>query len=194
MNAIIRPSEIVPEAVPLTVRALRVLDEQGYFNDLNKYELIEGHLIMMPPPSGNHRLSERKTNKALMKGLIAAALDHMFTVQTGGAFQVGETTLLGPDLVVLRESNLPDDPTSEDVVIMIEVSWSSHMHDLTTKAHLYAQANILDYWVIDVPAQAVVVHRLPLDGAYQSVQTYQVQDVIASVKEPSLMIAVADLF
>jgi hypothetical protein len=33
MNAVMRPLEIVPEVVPMTVDALRLLDEQGFFDN-----------------------------------------------------------------------------------------------------------------------------------------------------------------
>jgi Uma2 family endonuclease len=195
MNAIIRPSEIIPEVVPLTVEALRVLDDQGFFdNDPNRYELIDGFLIMTPPPGSNHRFTERRAAKALFRALIAKALDEDLSVQTGGAFQIGDKTLLGPDLVVIQESNAPTDPAPSDVIIMVQIAWSSRERDLKAKADLYAGAGIEDYWVLDVPAKTVIVHRDPEGGIYQSVQTFAAPASISALREPRLSIAVADLF
>ena len=73
MIATIRPAEIVPEVVPMTVAALRLLDEQNFFvNDNNRHELIEGVLVMVPPPSTSHQFSESRVLKALMKSLMSA--------------------------------------------------------------------------------------------------------------------------
>jgi Uma2 family endonuclease len=195
MNAVIRPTEVIPQVVPMTVEALRLLDDQGFFeNDHNKHELIDGILIMTPPPGGNHRLAERRAAKALFRALIAKALDEDLSVQTGGAFQIGNKTLLGPDLVVLKESNAPTNPDANDVIVMVEIAWSSRERDLKTKAELYAGAGIEDYWVLDVPAKTVIVHREPDGGIYQSVQTFAAPAAITALREPRLSIAVADLF
>jgi Uma2 family endonuclease len=195
MNAVIRPLEIVPEVVPMTVDALRLLDEQGFFdNDPNRYELIDGTLIMTPPPGGNHSLTERRAAKAFYKVLMAQALDETLSVQTGGAFQIGDKTLLGPDLFVLKESHAPTMPLASDIIVMIEIAWSSRERDMKTKAELYAGAGIDDYWVLDVPAKTVIIHRDPEGGIYQSVAAYDVTASIAPRKEPRLLVAVADLF
>lgn len=195
MNAIIRPSEVVPEIVPMSVEALRLLDEQGFFdNDHNKYELINGVLVMTPPAGGNHSLTERRTAKAFYKVLIAQALEESLSVQTGGAFQIGDKTLLGPDLFILKENNAPTTPQASDIVIMVEIAWSSRERDLKTKAELYAGAGIEDYWVLDVPAKSVIVHRGPDAGIYLSVQTFAAPDTVSALREPRLKISVADLF
>jgi Uma2 family endonuclease len=195
MNAIIRPSEIIPEVVPLTVDALRMLEDQGFFdNDHNRHELIDGILVMTPPAGGNHRLTERRANLAFVKALISAQLETTLAVQTGGAFQIGKTTLLGPDLVVLTESNAPTNPEASDIIVMAEVAWSSRERDLKTKANLYAGAGVEDYWVLDVPAKTVIVHREPEAGIYQSVQTFAAPATITALREPKLSVAVADLF
>jgi Uma2 family endonuclease len=104
MNAIIRPDEIEPVVVPMTVEALRLLDDQGFFaNDNCKHELIDGVLVMVPPPGTNHQSSELHTLKALMRAIFESGLDTSLAVQTGGGFKIGEHTQLGPDLMVVRE-------------------------------------------------------------------------------------------
>ena len=195
MNALARPTEIAAQVVPMTVEALRLLDEQGFFdNDYNKHELIDGTLVMTPPPGGNHRFTERRSNLALVKALLVANLEKAFAVQTGGAFQIGDKTLLGPDLIVLKETNAPTNPEASDVIVMVEIAWSSRERDLKIKAELYAGAGIQDYWVLDVPAKTVIVHRNPQEGIYQSVQAYCAPESISSLREPSLQLIVDDLF
>jgi Uma2 family endonuclease len=154
----------------------------------------DGTLIMTPPPGGNHSLTERRAAKAFYKVLIAQALDETLSVQTGGAFQIGDKTLLGPDLIILKESHAPSIPEAADVIVMVEIAWSSRERDLKIKAELYAGAGIEDYWVLDVPAKTVIVHREPEGGIYQSVQAFREPAIIASLREPSLQLAVADLF
>lgn len=62
-------------------------------------------------------------------------------------------------------------PTSASLII--EVSRSSRKRDLTIKARIYAQANVADYWVVDLAKRQVVVHRGPADGRYLSVTRHR---------------------
>lgn len=195
MNAIIRPSEIIPQVVPMTVEALRVLDDQGFFdNDPNKYELIDGTLVMTPPPGTSHSFVESRLTMATMKALILANLDGLLAIQNSGAFRIGSKTLLGPDFILVTKPSEPREHAAADVLIMFEIAWSSRERDLKTKAELYAGAGIEDYWVLDVPAKTVIVHRDPQEGIYQSVQAFRKPDTITSLCEPRLHLAVADLF
>jgi Uma2 family endonuclease len=195
MNSIIRPEESVPEVVPMTVEALRLLDEQGFFaNDNCKHELIDGVLIMVPPPGTGHQRTEARANKALARALMTAGLMDELLVQTGGGIAFGENTLLGPDLIVVREPNGPKDWTADDVIIMIEIAWSSLTKDLGDKARRYAGAGIADYWVLDVADKALIVHRDPSPTHYGSVTTLRAPALASSLLEPKLSIAVSDLF
>lgn len=55
MNAQLRPIDTVPQVVPMTVTALRLLDDNGFFEgDFNKHELIDGVLVRTPPPGTGH--------------------------------------------------------------------------------------------------------------------------------------------
>jgi hypothetical protein len=55
MNIVARPEDQTPQVVPLSVAALRVLHDQGFFaNDNNRHELIDGVLIMVPPLEARH--------------------------------------------------------------------------------------------------------------------------------------------
>jgi Uma2 family endonuclease len=195
MNAIIRPVDITPEVVPMTVEALRLLDDQGFFaNDNNRHELIDGVLVMVPPPGTGHQRSEGRANKALVKALLDAGLFDKMYVQTGGGIAIGDKTLLGPDLMVVREPNEPKEWTADDVIIMIEIAWSSIAYDLGDKAKRYAAAGIVEYWVLDVADKALIVHRDPSTTHYGSVATFRAPSKVKSLLEPSLEIAVADLF
>lgn len=195
MNALIRPTEIIPEVVPMTVEALRLLDDQGFFaNDNHRHELIDGVLIMVPPPGTGHQFSEGRATKALLKSLMAAGLFDELRVQTGGGIAIGKNTLLGPDLMVVREPNEPKEWTAEDVIIMIEIAWSSLANDLGDKARRYAGAGIAEYWVLDVADKALIVHRDPSPTHYGSIATLREPATITSLLEPQLKLAIVDLF
>ncbi len=195
MIATIRPAEIVPEVVPMTVAALRLLDEQNFFvNDNNRHELIEGVLVMVPPPSTSHQFSESRVLKALMKSLMSAGLMDQYRVQTGGGFIIDQHTHLGPDVMVTRELDQARDWLASDIVIMIEIAGSSLTGDLGEKARLYARAGIAEYWVLDVADKALIIHRAPSPNHFGEVKTLRGPDQVTALLEPKLVIAVGDLF
>jgi Uma2 family endonuclease len=195
MNAIIRPEETLPEVVPTTVEALRLLDDQGFFaNDNHRHELIDGVLILVPPPGPSHQLSERPTNLALIEAILTVGLKGLLSVQTGSGIAIGEHTLLGPDFIVVREPDQPKEWTADDVIIMIEIARSSLANDLGNKARRYAGAGIVEYWVLDVADKALIVHRDPSPTHYGSVATLRAPAVISALLEPTLSVAVGDMF
>jgi len=57
-------------------------------------------------------------------------------------------------------------PQPADIRLLVEISDSSLAFDLKVRARLYARAGIVEYWVFDVPARRLVVHRNPLNGSY----------------------------
>ena len=54
-----------------------------------------------------------------------------------------------------------DNPKPEDLALVIEVSDSTLRFDLSTKADLCAQAQIPEYWVVDVTGRRIVVPSRP---------------------------------
>jgi Uma2 family endonuclease len=195
MNAQLRPIDVSPQVVPMTVVALRLLDENGFFDgDCNKHELIDGVLVMTPPPGTTHYYVEGRASRALSRALMAIGLFETFFAQSGGAFRVGELTLLGPDLMIVPVPLEPTEVTAETIITLVEVSWSTRTNDLGPKAKIYAAAGIADYWVLDAVAKAVIVHRDPVEGIYTSVKTHKAPDMVTCLKLPQLSVAVSDLF
>jgi Uma2 family endonuclease len=102
-----------------------------------------------------------------------------------------------PDLVVLakpsrefREAN----PRPVDLRLVVEISDSTLGFDLTTKAELYARAGIVEYWVVDVAARRLIVHRDPREGLYGSVTVYNEQEFVSPLASRQREFWVASAF
>jgi Uma2 family endonuclease len=63
-------------------------------------------------------------------------------------------------------------PYPENIFWVMESSNTSLKKDLEVKDKVYAAAGIQEYWVVNLPAKKLVVFRDPIDGDYQSKQTY----------------------
>jgi Uma2 family endonuclease len=102
-----------------------------------------------------------------------------------------------PDLVVLarpsqefRDAN----PRPGDLRLVVEISDTTLGFDLTTKAELYARAGIIEYWVVDVAARRLIVHRDPSQGLYNSVTAYSAEETVTPLASPGSDFRVADAF
>jgi Uma2 family endonuclease len=102
-----------------------------------------------------------------------------------------------PDLVVLtkptrefRDAN----PRPGDLRLVVEISDTTLGFDLTTKAELYARAGIIEYWVVDVAARRLIVHRDPREGLYRSVTAYGEQESVSPLALPDFEFRVLDAF
>jgi Uma2 family endonuclease len=102
-----------------------------------------------------------------------------------------------PDLIVLakpsrefRDAN----PGPVDLRLVVEISGSTLGFDLTTKAELYARAGVVEYWVVDVAAQRLIVHRDPREGLYASITAYSEEETVTPLASSGREFRVADAF
>ena len=74
-----------------------------------------------------------------------------------------------PDLTLVAP--LPRCALPTTAHLCVEVAQTSQARD-HEKARDYADADVPEYWIVDLPARAVIVHRRPLAGAYQEISTF----------------------
>jgi Uma2 family endonuclease len=77
-----------------------------------------------------------------------------------------------------------------DLYLLIEISDSTLAYDLRRKANLYRQYGVREYWVVDVNAGAVHVHRL--DGEWPAAPV-PLTTAVAPSLIPGLSVTIADL-
>jgi Uma2 family endonuclease len=100
-----------------------------------------------------------------------------------------------PDLAwVARRDYSRGRPPAEDVLLVVEVADSSLAFDAGEKADLYAAAGIADYWVVNVAARSIEVHRQPDAGRYQYVTVFSGQDELRPLHMPQVSLHPASLW
>lgn len=101
-----------------------------------------------------------------------------------------------PDLIVLNRPSREflHNPQPGDLRLVVEVSDSSVGFDLTAKAGLYARAGIVEYWVLDIQARRLVVHRDPQAGLYRSLTVYSERESVSTLASPDAEFRVGDAF
>src|SRR5437660_12463199 len=96
--AVTRAADDLPRRA-FTVDDITRMMEAGIFNEDERFELIEGDLVMMSP---KHIAHERIKN-ALTTALVRAAPDHTF-VSVEGTVQLAHDILVERDLAVVSKS------------------------------------------------------------------------------------------
>jgi Uma2 family endonuclease len=76
-----------------------------------------------------------------------------------------------PDLILTAKGvrEYETNPSPGEVRLLVVVSDSTVSYDLCKKAPIYACAEIIEYWVVDLPGKLVHVHREPEHGRYASI-------------------------
>lgn len=116
-------------------------------DDGHRYEIVDGSLLMSPPPSIGHQLLAGR-----VRDLLAPALPPDLVALEGVGIRMPRSVLI-PDVTVgridvaLTAATLYD---AVDVALVVEVvSDSSVTTDRVTKPALYAAAGIASYWRIE---------------------------------------------
>jgi Uma2 family endonuclease len=178
----------------LTIAEYDRMISAGAFDprEQNRLELIYGELREMTPIGSEHEVIVDYLAEwsilSLPRGKVRVRVQNSIGIPILDSAPE-------PDLAwVVRRDYRRGRPTGEDVLLVIEVSESTLRFDLGTKAELYAAADISDYWVVDIAARAIVVHRDPAAGRYRDVRTYRESDDLRPLQVPEISLCPASLW
>lgn len=171
-----------------------VLEASGLWEQQH-LELIEGELISKMGKKRPH------TNAmVIMHAWLLRVFGEQFVNQEASMDVAPGDNAINepePDLIVLARPSREirsGNPQPSDIRLLVEVSDTTVKFDLTVKARLYARAGIAEYWVVDVPARRIVVHRDPQDGQYRSVVAYSENESVRPIASPEHEFPVGSAF
>ena len=163
--------------------------------DLERLELIGGDLIAKMGKNRPH-VNASATLAAWLYGIFGFDFVLQEAPINIAPFD-NPTNEPEPDLCVMckpyREFRT-ENPGPADLHLLIEISDSTLDFDLRKKAQLYARAGVIEYWVVDVNRQRLIVHRDPSVGAYQSITEYSGSEQVAPLAAPQSSLIVASIF
>jgi Uma2 family endonuclease len=84
-------------------------------------------------------------------------------------------------------------PYPEDVFWLVEYSDTTLAKDLNAKQRIYAQAGILEYWVVNLQASELIVFRDAGNDAYQTETKFN-SGSISPLSFPDIEVEVRRLF
>jgi len=171
-----------------------VLEASGLWEQQH-LELIEGELISKMGKKRPH------TNAmVIMHAWLLRVFGEQFVNQEASMDVAPGDNAINepePDLIVLARPSREirsGNPQPSDIRLLVEVSDTTVKFDLTVKARLYARAGIAEYWVVDIPARRIVVHRDPQDGQYRSVVAYSENESVRPMASPEHEFPVGSAF
>lgn len=189
-----RPAPQEPPRKRWTREECAVLESVGVF-DQHQVELVEGELISKMGKKRLHVGSAGRMYAWLLQILGVDFVNSEAPIDVAAADQ--STNEPVPDIIVLKRGFPPFGPATpgpHDLELVVEVADTSLAFDLSVKAALYARAEIAEYWVLDIQARRLVVHRDPQSGAYASVVAYSESESVAPLAAPEAPFKVADAF
>ncbi len=172
---------------PISVDIYHRMIDGGLLAEGDRIELLEGVIVAMSPHSSEHA----RVVSALQK--IFRALGDEWAVRCQLPLTLARSEP-EPDLAVCPqplEDAAARHPTTASLVA--EVARSSLELD-RAKASIYAEAGVIEYWLIDVLAQRVEIFRDPDGARYRTAAVADLGETIAPVAVPTLVVEVARLF
>lgn len=167
------------------------LIDMGFFDEDDHVEFLEGHIVAMSPQGPPHaRIA------ALIGKVITRATRDPISVRMHSPLTLARSEP-EPDVAVIDETRHggPRHPTS--ALLVVEISGRDSLRkDRSVKAALYAEAGIEEYWIVDLEAEVVRVHR-DVDAVAAEYRTQLVlgkEGVLRPTGLPEVELAVAALF
>ena len=165
-----------------TVHDYHRMGEAGILHEDDRVELIEGEIVEMAAIGTRHFTCVNQLNRLLVRGVGDAAI-----VSVQNPVRLDEHTEPQPDLTVLRVRDYRESlPTSEDVLLLIELSDTTLAYDRNVKLPLYARAGIQEVWIVDLLGGIIERHANPSGDGYRDVKRARREETIEATALPEL--------
>ncbi len=163
--------------------------------DDERYELLNGNLMMVPAPNRKHQWVLGRLHVELDRFTREHGLGEVYVAP----FDVvlSDTDVVQPDLLFIsraREHTLTDANVRGAPDLVIEIlSPSTADRDLGYKRDLYGRHGVLEYWIVDPIGDTVAVHR-QRDGRLELAETFGRRDPLRTELLAGLQLQLDDIF
>ncbi|MEJ7627960.1 MAG: Uma2 family endonuclease [Nocardioidaceae bacterium] len=174
----------LPRSRPFTRADLDTMPDDGH-----RYELIDGLLVVTPGPTRRHQ----RVVVELAVLLRLHCPDGMSVFVAPFDVALADDTVMQPDLLVARRSDLTERDLPAPPVLAVEVlSPSTRRIDLTLKRSRFETAGCPSYWVVDPDVPSVTAWELQV-GRYVEVAAVAASQEFAATRPYAVTIRPIDL-
>ncbi|SFI66919.1 Uma2 family endonuclease [Planctomicrobium piriforme] len=173
----------------LTVEQYRAMIDAGILPDGESVELLEGLLVRKDcrDQCGDiHAVGPRHTSirKRLLKVLVEALSSHGCHFQSQLPITIPGHNEPQPDLAVMHaceDEYLGRNPVPSELLLVIEVAHNSLELDRLHKQRIYAEAEVPEYWIVNLHDDLVEVYRSPnaSQGIYLDCLEFRLDEVVS---------------
>ena len=155
------PAPWLPSGRPFTADDLTAQPDDG-----NRYELIDGALLVTPSPAMRHQRGVSRLNVVLSQSCPAGS--EVFVAPFD--VRLADDTVIQPDVIVARRSDLTEADLPAAPLLAVEVlSPSTRGIDLLLKRDRLERADCPSYWVLDPLVGRLIAWELDETGRYVEV-------------------------
>jgi Uma2 family endonuclease len=158
--------------VATSIRSAKTYED--YLNtpdDGQRYELIDGVIVVSPSPNKLHQRASRILTEILSRAATKFNVGEVFSAPMD--VRLARNIVIQPDIVFVRFGSPADDPREERIAgspdLLVEIlSASNRGNDLVRKRELYARYGVPEYWIVD-PINRTIETLSLNDGEYQAI-------------------------
>jgi Uma2 family endonuclease len=166
--------------------------ESGILTEDDRVELIRGEIIDMSPIGTKHAACVRRLSNKL-----GQRLGNRIILSVQNPVVLDNNSEPQPDVALLKPRDdfyATAHPQPQDIFLLIEVSDSTVVYDREEKIPLYAEANIIEIWLVDINEQVVEVYQQPTAAGYQLMQKFASGQSLSIKAFPNVNITVNEIF
>jgi len=177
-----------------TVEDVARMIDVGIIGEDEKFELVEGEVVMMAAKGLAHELI-----KSALTVAVARALPDDLTMGVETTLRLTDTVMLEPDIAVFPKELFRKSPgrfaqlEPDEALLVIEVAASSLAYDMGLKARLYARHRGREFWVVDANERSAWVHTGASGDGWSSVIKRGPDDVLTTLALPGFSIRLRDI-
>lgn len=190
-TAPVKAPQATRESRKFTVDEYFRMVKAGILQEDERVELIEGDILVMPPMDYPHSSGIMRHIRIFRQFPV-----EQFALLIQAPLPLGSSSAPEPDLALLRyrEDDYSDGfPSPDDVLLVIEVAYSSLAYDRDVKAHIYGRANIPETWVLNLPGDCIERFTEPEPEGYAQHTVLRRGGKVTPVALPDMELAVEDL-
>ncbi|MBN2092975.1 Uma2 family endonuclease [candidate division KSB1 bacterium] len=163
----------------------KLLTYQDYINlpeDGNRYEVINGELIMVAAPNTGHQFVSGNIYFELYRFIQKRKIGKILNAPVD--VLLSESNVVQPDILFISKENLDiikdkNIAGSPDLIIEIILP-SSAYYDLLGKKELYATHGVKEYWIVD-PKKKLIEVYLNNNGKFELDQRVEQTGIVRSI-------------
>lgn len=174
-----------------TVEEYHQMIEAGVLTEDDRVELLEGEIVKMTALGSPHAGCVNRLNQLFSDQVRRRAI-----VSVQNPVQLSEHSEPEPDLALLQPRSdfyAESHPKPEEVLLVVEVAETSVGYDRETKIPAYAQAGIVEAWLVDLVAEVVEIYSDPSAHGYREIRRLWRGDSLAPQALPDVELAVDDV-